>query len=340
MLGSVLLGLVAAIHHFIKRYGTVKANTSLAFLLLTFSLSLFNVLVLRTRVFGEYQHLYQLPLWFTLSFGPLLFYYMKFSLFPAYKVRGTDLKHLILPLIQFALVFFVAMQSVDNQMTTWNNFIRPIYGPIEYSLFLIFFFVYATLSYRYIRYKDARLRKSSFQWEKNRTWGLRKLVSRLTILAFIYSFFAITDFIAFRFFSRDLHQVEGFTLIGDVALTAMLLWLLASTYWKDLTYYFSFNRNKKQPSFEAIEAITTKDKLYRNAKLNPLRLALIFETSITHIKSQIKKNTKDNWKNWLNQKRLDDALQLLSHPKVDEEMAAFIAGFSSRKAFLKERNTQ
>lgn len=334
MLLGTILACLAAVHQFTKTTGTSKANKSLGFLLLTFALSLFNILLLRTSFFGAYEHLYQVPFWFTLSFGPLLFYYVKFTLFPTYIFRGSDLKHLVLPIMQFVFVFVVSFQPEQEQHQIWENFIRPVYGPIEYSLFLIFFFIYASLSYRYIRYRLAKLRKSGFDWEREKAWSLRKLVKRLSILAAIYSFFAVTDFVAFNFLNRDVYQVEGFVYLGDVTFTAMLFWLVLSTYWKELTYLF--RSNNPSINFKQLKTCFEERKWHRNADLTPLWIALQFKTSISKTKQLIKRNTDQTWQSWLEQYRIQDAKKLLQHPKADQDLVAFLSGFHSRRQFVKK----
>ncbi|MEM8527081.1 MAG: hypothetical protein AAGG68_20745 [Bacteroidota bacterium] len=331
MLLTTLLAGLAAVHQFTKATGTSKANKSLAFLILTFALSLFNILLLRTSFFGAYEHLYQMPFWFTLSFGPLLFYYVKFTLFPTYIFRGSDLKHLILPLMQFVFVFVVSFQPEQQQHQIWENFIRPIYGPIEYSLFLVFFFLYASLSYRYIRYRLAKLRKKGFDWEREKAWSLRKLVKRLSILAAIYSFFAVTDFVAFNFLNRDLYKVEGYVYLGDLTFVAMLLWLILSAYWKELIYLF---KDKSQNiDFQSFESIFKEEKWHRNAELTPLWSALQFKTSIATIKQLIRQHNQQSWQSWLEHHRIKDAQKLLQHPKADRDLVTFLVGFHSRRKF-------
>lgn len=334
MLLSTLPSGLAAIHQFTKKTGTSKANKSLGFLILTFALSLFNILLLRTSFFGAYEHLYQVPLWFTLSFGPLLFYYVKFTLFPTYIFRGSDLKHLILPVIQLVFVFVVSFQPKEEQHQIWENFIRPIYGPLEYSLFLIFFFVYASLSYRYIRYRLAKLRKAGFDWEREKAWSLRKLVKRLSILAAIYSFFAVTDFVAFNFLNRDLYKVDGYIYLGDLSFMLMLLWLILSTYWKELTYLF---QDKSQSTdFQMFKLMFEEEKWHRNAAFTPLWAALKFKTSLSKIKQLIQKNTTQSWQNWLDDHRIQDAKKLLQYPKADKDLITFLTGFHSRMHFMKK----
>ncbi len=223
---SSIAGLLGSFVSFFKQHDNWKATLTYCFLLLTFALGCADVFLLRTNIVGRFIHVYHLPLWYTLSFGPLLFYYVKFSLFPNYIFRGSDFKHLILPSLQVFSVLYFTFQVTLTDDVLWDNFIRPIYGPIEYSLFLIFLFIYTSLSYRYIRYKIALLRRRGTKEEINLANQLRRTVKYFAVLATIYSFFALTDFIAYQFFFINLYEVKGFSFFGDLAFSGMLFWLV------------------------------------------------------------------------------------------------------------------
>ncbi len=223
---SSLSGLMMSIVLFVYPKGVRMANVSYALLLLTFSLGCADVFLLRTQILGYYIHVYHLPLWFTLSFGPLLFYAVKFSLFPNYQFRGTDAKHLIMPILQTFSVLYFVLQPKNIRMEVWESFIRPIYGPLEYSFFLVSLFIYTVLSYRYIRYKIALSKRRGEQTNVENAQALRVSIKYFSIFATLYSFFAVTDFIAYRFFFINLYEVPGFTFFGDIMFSAMLLWLV------------------------------------------------------------------------------------------------------------------
>lgn len=226
LLISSLSGLMMSIILFAYPKGVRMANVSYALLLLTFGLGCANVFFLRTQLLGHYIHVYHLPLWFTLSFGPLLFYAVKFSLFPSYQFRGTDAKHLILPILQTFSVLYFVLQPKNIRMEVWDAFIRPIYGPLEYSIFLVSLFIYTVLSYRYIRYKIALSRRKGEQTAVENAQALRVSIKYFSVFATLYSFFAVIDFVAYRFFFVNLYDVPGFTFFGDTMFSAMLLWLV------------------------------------------------------------------------------------------------------------------
>lgn len=223
---SSIAGFIGCFVLLVRHHKNWKADLTYAFLLLTFALGCADVFLLRTNIVGRFIHVYHLPLWYTLSFGPLLFYYVKFSLFPSYEFRGSDLKHLILPTLQVFSVLYFTFQTRVTDDELWDAFIRPVYGPIEYGLFLIFLFIYTSLSYRYIRYKIALLRKRGTPEELALASHLRRTVKYFVVLATAYSFFAIYDFIAYQFFNINLYEVEGFSFFGDISFAAILLWFV------------------------------------------------------------------------------------------------------------------
>lgn len=217
-----ILGVVFLFRKGINR----KADAFFGALLLAFTSSSTAILLLRSRsIAPDFQHLYHLPLWFSLFFGPLLFYHVKFTLFPSYKMRSSDAKHFLLGCLQVGFLLYMWPKPIIEQNEIWQNFIMPCYGPLEYTAFLITLFLYLTISYRYIRYKLAILRKREDTAAIEEATMLRWMVKVFVVLMSIYSFFAITDFIAFNFYNINLYDMDHFRYAGDFVFAGMLLWL-------------------------------------------------------------------------------------------------------------------
>lgn len=331
---SILHGLLASIWVFLKPHGNQKANVCLGLLLLTFSMGTFNVLLLRTRVFGDYDHLYYAPLWYTLSYGPLFFYYVKFSLFPTYEARATDLKHFLLPAIQLSVILFVAFQPESYKNRIWENFIQPIYGPIEYTLFLVFLFIYVYLAYRYIRFKIVTLRMNSTHWERKKAFDLRLVIRRLIILGTVYSFFAISDFIAFHGFGVNMYEVNGFGWLGDLAFAGMLTWLAVMSYWQDLLVYVRVSFSQKQIDFtnKALDKWIKGEERFRNADLTISEMADAFDVSRASLHKAIQQKFKQNFRAWLSQYRLAYIQRRLAEDATPADLTALVwqSGFHSK----------
>ncbi len=231
---TVLLVLIASIVQagslgivfIIRKKPNRLANLFFGLLLLAFTSSSIAILLLRSHsLMPDFQHLYHLPLWLTLFFGPFLFYHVKFSLFPNYKLRATDAKHFILGLIQVSFLIYMSMQPLVRQNEIYQSIVMPYYGPMEYTAFLLTLFIYLSISYRYIRYKLAILRKRQPEKDIEEATMLRWMVKVFVVLMSIYSFFAITDFIAFNFYTINLYELDSFAYAGDFVFAVMSLWL-------------------------------------------------------------------------------------------------------------------
>lgn len=226
LVASILQASVLGIGFLFRKSSNRKSSVFFGLLLMAFALSSINILLLRSNILApHFQHLYHVPLWLSLFFGPLLFYHVKFMLFPNYELRLTDSKHFILGGLQIGFLTYMWLQPLARQNEIWLNFIRPFYGPLEYTAFLLSLLLYLSIAYRYIRYKLAILRNKNARVAMEDATMLRWMVKVFVVLMSIYSFFAVTDFIAFNFYSINLFDVEAFAYAGDLVFAGMLLWL-------------------------------------------------------------------------------------------------------------------
>lgn len=226
LIASIVQAGILGVVFLFRKEENQKANLFFGALLLAFTSSAIAILLLRSRtLMPDFQHVYHLPLWLTLFFGPLLFYHVKFTLFPTYKMRSSDVKHFVLGTLQVGFLIYMCLQPLLRQNEIWQAFIMPYYGPLEYAAFLTTLFLYLTISYRYIRYKLAILRKRQAENDIEEATSLRWMVKVFVLLMSIYSFLAITDFIAFNFYNINLYELDRFTYAGDLVFAVMLFWL-------------------------------------------------------------------------------------------------------------------
>ena len=155
---GVLQALIIGALFFFRRAGGKLANQFFGLLLITFGLTLLHNVFHMTGFYNRYPSLYFAPIYYTLAFPTLLFYYVKLSLYPAYKLRWTDAKHFLLPFGQiiFFLVLFVS--SVEFKSQFGRYFYNPFYGAFEQFLYLSTFYAYMYFAYRYIRQKRRHIK--------------------------------------------------------------------------------------------------------------------------------------------------------------------------------------
>jgi hypothetical protein len=210
---------------FFKRSGEHRANVLYGLLLLAMGGTLSHYIIQITGLSERFPGLCFLPVYCTLSFPPLLFYHIKFNLYPGYRFRPTDLKHGILPVGQ--LIFFLGMflSPIAYKMHIGRQFYNPFYGAMETALYLLTFFAYAYFGYRYVVQKRSQIRNSR---EAQLVRYLGRMVQIVWILFSIHAIFVLTDFISFEFLQINLRAVKPYAALGILSFAAVVCWL--STY--------------------------------------------------------------------------------------------------------------
>lgn len=219
---SMAQGLFIGLLYFFRRTGERRANYFYGVLLLTFGATLAHNLMVLTGFFERHPQWYFLPIYFTLAFPPLLFYHVKLSLYPSYRFKPTDLKHFILPLMQF--VFFVVMFFTD---VAWKSqvgrrFFNPFFGALEQALYLGAFFAYLYFAWRYVKQKAQQL---SHRTEARLTAYLRQFIRFFLLLFCVHVVFVVADFVCYEFFSINLRVVKPYAALGALSFAALLVWL-------------------------------------------------------------------------------------------------------------------
>ena len=112
---------------FLKRSGEKRANFFFGALLITFGLTLLHNILDLTGFFDMHQRWYSFPIYYTLAFPTLLFYYVKLNLYPTYRFRWTDLKHFILPIFQWLFFVGAFLMTTKDQFELDRNFYNPFF---------------------------------------------------------------------------------------------------------------------------------------------------------------------------------------------------------------------
>lgn len=219
---GVLLSVLVGILFFLKRTGEKRANRFFALLLLTIGLTLLHNTLYFTRFYEHYPRWYFLPIYFTLAFPTLLFYYVKFNLYPIYQLRPTDIKHFILPLGQWLFFAILFCMPVEYKSTIDRNFYNPFYGAFEQCLYLSTFFAYLYFAYRYVRHKRRRVRDVR---ERKKVIYLAKLLQVLLVFFCVHTVFVVGDFLSYEILGINLRAFKPHLALGMLSFAALVFWL-------------------------------------------------------------------------------------------------------------------
>lgn len=224
---GAMYGMMVGLLFLLKRSGEKRANASFAFLLLSFAFTLLHNVFVIAHVYESYPRLRFLPIYFTLAFPPLLFYYVKINCYPAYHFRWTDAKHFVLPGGQFLffLVLFLLPVSVKSQYD--RHFYNPFYGAFEQFLYLSTFYAYLYFAYRYVIQRRRQEKKSPVHHADTmkRVLYLEKLLQILFFFFCIHTAFVIADWASYEFLNINLRAVRPYAAMGALSFASLVYWL-------------------------------------------------------------------------------------------------------------------
>lgn len=207
---------------FLKRSGERRANRLYGTLLMLGGLTQLHFALDFAGLLHTYPALRFLPIYFSLWLPVLLFSHVKISLFPRYRFRWTDLKHLVLPVGQ-TLYFIVVWTTPSVRHEAGRYFYNPFYGGLEQALFLAGWPLYVVFSGLYLRQRRRQLGARTLP---RRLWYLRKLLKGVLLFILAYAILAGADFLAFKFYVGDLRSRPWYAGAQALSFTVLLLWLV------------------------------------------------------------------------------------------------------------------
>ncbi len=219
---GVIQGLGIGALYFFKKSGDRRANIALGLLLIALSLTLLHNIFVITDFFEQHPAYRFLPLYFTLSFPTLLFYHVKLSLYPSYKMRWTDIKHFLLPLSQLSYFLILFFSSPVYKAGIDRSFFNPFFGAFEQLLYIVFFLAYLYFSKKYI---DRR--KAAGQFTPGlvkKIQYLEKLIQVFFVLFGVHTLFILVDFFSYEFLGVNLRRLKIYAGLGILSYAALVFW--------------------------------------------------------------------------------------------------------------------
>lgn len=330
-----LLGGVMASWYFIRLVGKREANLLLAIFLGALALSLLHNLLVNIGIFNKQPYYYFIPIWYTLSFGPLLLFFVKSRLFRPFHLQKKDFKHFIIPILQATFYLSVGFRDATFKAQLWESDYIPLYKPIEGFFYIIGFSAYLYFSYRFIRYKLALLqRKKAYAWEVDKVNRLKRMVKGLILLFSISAAYIIGDFCTYQFLGLNLYNIRGFTYIGDISFTLMVLWV--SYYAVRNAFFPSRHRLKtsKEPQLllDKIDQLFAEEKIFLDDELDKRKLGYYLKIR-THYLTKI---LPSSFRNLVNKYRVEEAKKRIldtRYQKYSLESIGLDVGFGDKWAF-------
>jgi hypothetical protein len=220
--GGVIASIIIGSLYFLKRTGVKRANFFYGLLLICIGSTLLHNILFTTGFYAYFPQYKFFPIYFTLAIPTLLFFHVKLSLYPEYRIRWTDAKHFLLPVSQWLFFWWVFLQPLAEKENVGRYFYNPFYGGLEQAIYLGSFLAHLYFSYRYVYHR--RSGKLGIT-EGRKVWYLSKLLKGLFVLFGIHAAFVLIDFFCYEFLFINLRSVRVYAGMGALSFAALVYFL-------------------------------------------------------------------------------------------------------------------
>ena len=126
-------------------------NRFLALLMLAIALWLLDGFFRVANIYGQNPNWYFAPIYYSLAFGPLLYYYVRSLLNHNFRWRRAGGWHFVPVLVQAALYGWLRLQDYDTRNWFWQTVHRPYTYRVEFVGTFLSLAIYLGLSLRLLR---------------------------------------------------------------------------------------------------------------------------------------------------------------------------------------------
>ncbi len=353
-LGNVLFVLIVfqllflGIFLFSRQIGKPISNKLLGLFFLTIALNLFDVFLLQTGIYFSHPGLAGLGSCLPLLFGPLLYFYTRSIVYQDFSVSTKSLVHFLPFLVIFCCTeIYYQNQPIETQeriLISLSEHRIPAFISDISTLIFLQFLGYAIASLRLVSlYKKMAGQRFSNPKYTDVSW----LYSTLIFFILIIIISALNGLLAQTPFSK-------YYLVAFNAVVVLLLLFVMQVMMKALSrpYFFSFGDNfdpvepaakmtedekrEKEATIQTLLILMKRDKPYLEPELTLEQLASRLSLKPRTLSQAINDILRQNFFDFVNHYRIDEAKNLLTNPK-DKKITVleilYQVGFNSKSSF-------
>ncbi len=158
------------------------SNRLLAILIIAIALWLADDFMRVSMIYRQIPNLYFLPIFYSLSFGPLIYFYVKSLVNHNFKLKIIHLLHFLPVLLQVSLYVFLTFSSYDTKQWYWENIHRPYTYRLEFDGTWISMSTYLVLSFRLLQDYQAWILNNFSELSKIRLNWLKMIIAIMIVL--------------------------------------------------------------------------------------------------------------------------------------------------------------
>ncbi len=225
--GGIIVGLFAGITLISRKAGNLLSNRVMAALMFLVALTLFNQFLNFSGLCSQHPDLYFLPLQYTLSIGPLLYFYIRAKLIPIFRFQWINAVHFVLPIAQAVFYFSVGFRDLAYKGQIWRTIVAPWLQLTEDTLFLLGLAFYLHLATHLLK---QHAQAAQLFWEKDTIRWLRKFIRVMTFLLLVSIGYQIADLISSILFETNLSSFHWVMFPKHMVNTLVCIWIAFNAY--------------------------------------------------------------------------------------------------------------
>ncbi|ASU33355.1 AraC family transcriptional regulator [Mucilaginibacter xinganensis] len=292
------------------------------------------------RIYRQRPNLYFLPIFYSFSFGPLIWFYVRSLISQEFRFRRVDLLHFIPVAVQASLYLFLTCCSYPVKSWYWENVHRQYTYRIEFDGTWISMTVYLLLSFRLLRNYQAWVANNFSELSRIRLNWLKAILGVLLLLCLQWFVEIILRDYYGIYFNYD-YSVE---ILGVVAL------VLGVAGWRQ-SNLSAVNYQREQPGgigqlkttysadpviLQQISAAMESDRLYLNPTLTLDELADALKLNSKVVSRHINVGFEKSFNDYVNTYRVEEVKRRLKSgdlAKLTIMGLAMESGFNSKTTF-------
>lgn len=330
---GILLCLVVGVQLLLRQAGIRQSNLLLAVLLILYALTLSNGLFAMAGIYAQYQFLYFIPINFSLSLGPLFYFFVRSRLQPSFRLQSRHLPHFVLPVLQFLFYLSIGFRSAAYKSWIWQEVIAPCRQFVEEGLVILLALGYLGAAYRLLQGIPVMFWKGPvYRW-------LRRFTISLAFLFLISSGYEILDWVLYGLFEYNLFNTPwmAFPLKLSYAAVSFLIGYHAYLYQhQSLILPEPPKPPAEPPELSArIDALLENHKPYLDPELSLEAFAKLLGVHRNTV-SKVLSSRGESFRGLVNRYRVEEFIRLVKegqHEHLTLLAIAFESGFNSKASF-------
>ena len=331
---GILLCLVVGFQLLFRQTGMRQSNLLLGVLLILYALTLSDGLFAMAGIYAQYQFLYFLPINFSLSIGPLFYFFVRSRVQPSFTLQRRHLLHCVLPMAQFLFYLSIGFRSTEYKSWVWREVIGPYVQFIEEGLFILLAVGYLVATYQLLHQKipEASWKGPVYRW-------LRQFTISLAFLALIGAAYEVADWVLFGVYEYNLFNTPWLAFPLKLAYAGISLLIGYHAYLhqnQNLILPRSPRLRTEEPELSArIDEFLELHKPHLDPELSLESFAKLLGVH-RNIVSKVLSSRGESFRGVINRHRVEEFIRLVregQHEHLTLLAIAFEAGFNSKASF-------